>query len=39
MGPDRERSGILRIGPGLRDVVREDEVLTVTSGADGLIIE
>lgn len=39
MGPDRERSGILRIGPGLRDVVREDEVLTVTSGADGLTIE
>lgn len=39
MGPDRERSGILRIGPGLRDLVREDEVLTVTSGADGLTIE
>jgi len=39
MGPDRERSGILRIGPELRDVVQEDEVLTVTSGADGLTIE
>ena len=29
MGPDRERSGVLRIGRALRDLVQENEVLTV----------
>ena len=29
MGPDRERSGVLRIGRALRDLVQENEVLAV----------
>src|SRR6516225_213388 len=30
-GPDRKRSGVLRLGRALRDLVREDEVLTVSA--------
>ena len=29
MGPDRERSGVLRIGPALRSLVQENDVLAV----------
>ena len=35
MGPDKQRSGIIQIGSNLRKHVYEDEVLTVSRGADG----
>lgn len=39
MGPDKERSGVLRVGPTLRELVREDEVLAVTiDGEQGIAI-
>jgi hypothetical protein len=37
MGPDRERSGILRIGPVLRRLVDADEVLELV-GKDGVVL-
>lgn len=37
MGPDRERSGVLRVGATLRQLIEEDEVLTVETG-DGTSI-
>ncbi len=39
MGPDRERSGVLRVGRSLRDLVSEGEVLTVLSDAGGVRID
>lgn len=39
MGPDRERSGVLRIGSPLRELVREGEVLTVVSDGEDLRID
>jgi hypothetical protein len=38
MGPDRERSGVLRIGPVLRQLVDADEVLEVLSANGALLI-
>ena len=37
MGPDRERSGVLRVGSVLRQLVREDEVLSVSPHDGGTI--
>ncbi|SDR63018.1 hypothetical protein SAMN05445850_8571 [Paraburkholderia tuberum] len=37
IGPDRERSGVLRVGAILRDLVGENEVLIVTERIDGAI--
>lgn len=37
MGPDRERSGVLRVGPVLRDLVSEDEVLTASPSDHGTV--
>lgn len=36
MGPDRERSGVLRIGSALSDLVRKDEVLVVLVHGGGV---
>jgi len=37
-GPDKERSGILRVGRAtVRDLVQPDETLTLSIGADGAI--
>lgn len=36
MGPDRERSGVLRIDVGLSDLVGEDEVLMVSEHGGGV---
>ncbi len=38
MGPDRQRSGVLRVGAVLRELVREDEVLTATRGEGGAVV-
>ena len=38
MGPDRERSGVLRVGPALRDLVGEDDVLSASIGQGGKIL-
>ena len=37
MGPDRERSGVLRVGDVLRELVRQDEVLLASAGEDGTV--
>jgi hypothetical protein len=37
LGPDRKRSGLLRIGGVLRELVGEKEVLLVSIGEDGMI--
>lgn len=37
MGPDRERSGVLRVGEVLRKLVREDDVLRAAAGEDGIV--
>jgi hypothetical protein len=37
MGPDRERSGVLRVGSVLRELVRQDDVLLASTGEDGII--
>jgi TDG/mug DNA glycosylase family protein len=38
LGPDRERSGVLRVGAErLRELVREDEVLRVSRGLAGVV--
>jgi hypothetical protein len=36
MGPDRERSGVLRLGVALRELVRENEVLIAPVREDGI---
>jgi hypothetical protein len=38
LGPDRERSGVLRIGKQLSDAVDENEVLTVSRGLAGIVL-
>jgi hypothetical protein len=38
MGPDRERSGVLRLGGAVRQAVEEDEVLAVAIADDGAIV-
>ena len=38
MGPDRERSGVLRVGATLRTLVEEDEVLSVEIADDKSIV-
>jgi len=38
MGPDRQRSGVLRVGAILRQLVSKDEVLTASPGEGGAII-
>ncbi len=38
MGPDRQRSGVLRVGPILRQLVREHEVLTASPGEHGIVV-
>lgn len=38
MGPDRERSGVLRVGTTLRQLVEEDEVLTVETAGRTIVI-
>ena len=38
MGPDRQRSGVIRVGAVLRELVREDEVLTATRGEGGAVV-
>ena len=37
MGPDRERSWVLRVRAALRDLVADDEVLSVSVGSDGVV--
>ena len=37
MGPDRERSGVLRVGATIRELVRENEVLMATTCDDGTV--
>jgi hypothetical protein len=37
IGPDRERSGVLRIGKILREVTHQDEPLLVSAGDEGII--
>lgn len=37
MGPDKERSGVLRVGSVLRQLVRENEELSVSSHNGGII--
>jgi len=34
MGPDRQRSGLIQIGPKLKHIVSEDEVLTVSKDSN-----
>ncbi len=36
-GLDRQRSGVLRVGSVLHELVRENEVLTVSAGENGII--
>ena len=38
MGPDKERSGVLRIGSALRELVHENEVLAVAVVEQGAIV-
>lgn len=38
MGPDRERSGVLRVGPVLRQLVDEDEMLEVSVHNGAVVI-
>jgi hypothetical protein len=38
MGPDRERSGVLRVGPVLRQLVEEDVVLEVLVEGGQIVI-
>lgn len=38
MGPDRQRSGVLRVGAVLRELVRQDEVLTAMRGEGGAVV-
>jgi len=38
MGPDRQRSGVIRIGSELGDYVEPDEILRVEVGEDGMVI-
>ncbi|MFZ0306798.1 MAG: hypothetical protein WAL89_01375 [Candidatus Sulfotelmatobacter sp.] len=37
MGPDRERSGVLRVGSVLRELVCEDDVLRASAGEGGIV--
>jgi hypothetical protein len=39
MGPDRERSGVLSIGKSLVDLVRPDEVLTVSRSDESIALD
>lgn len=36
MGPDKERSGVLKIGPELRQLVQAEDVLVVSISTDGV---
>ena len=38
MGPDRQRSGVLRVGAIVRQLVSKDEVLIASPGEHGAII-
>lgn len=38
MGPDKQRSGVIRIGSELGDHVQPDEVLNVEVGEDGIFL-
>ena len=38
MGPERQRSGIIYIGPELAELVEQDEVLRVKVTGDGLVV-
>jgi hypothetical protein len=38
LGPDRERSGVLSIGPALRDLVEAEDVLEVSQDGDRIVL-